>query len=151
MKRSKKSSSSKKPAAFRTRSTSKRSNLNKRPGLTRSDLNERPGMNFWLTQPYAIKGCRDGQVVPYEVVEAKVNRAGIPMIKIRALEIISAKGKVRVQSYAKSHPAAPIITVKPHPDYMYRKDGGAVDSRGNHYDLTHRPFMAIGGQFINLD
>ena len=131
---------SKKPAAFQTRGV-----------LTRSDLNERPGMNFWLTQPYAIKGCRDGQVVPYEVVEAKVNRAGIPMIKIRALEIISAKGKVKVQSYAKGHYAAPIITVKPHPDYMYRKDGGAVDSRGNHYDLTHRPFMAIGGQFINLD
>lgn len=112
---------------------------------------ERPGLDFWLTTPYAIRGYRDGQVTPYEVVKATLKKNGEPVIEIRPLEILSSKGRVKVRPYTAGHLSAPVVVVKPDPDYMHRKDGGMVDARGNKYALTHRPFMAVGGQFINLE
>ena len=118
--------------------------------ISAADLLERPGMDFWLSQPYASKASANGQVIPYEVVSVALVK-GYPTIKIRPLEIISNKGQVKVQPYAEGDYAAPVVTVRPDPDYMYRKNGGVIDSKGNRYDLHHRPLMAIGGQFIYLD
>jgi hypothetical protein len=112
---------------------------------------ERPGLNFWLTTPYAIRGYRNGQVTPYEVVKATLKKNGQPVIDIRLMEILSSKGRVRVRPYTAGHLSAPVVRVKPDPDYMHRKDGGMVDARGNKYALTHRPLMALAGQFINLE
>lgn len=127
-----------------------RTKVTNRNRISAADLAERPGMDFWFSQPYASKASEDGQVIPYEVVSVGFVE-GYPTIKIRPLQIISNKGRVKVQPYAEGDYAAPVITVRPNPDYMYRKDGGVIDSKGNRYDLHHRPLMAIGGQFIYLD